>query len=46
MESVVIEVEPQGYAHIKEITDKVDINRITPMEALLLLSDIKDKLGD
>ncbi len=46
MESIVIEVEPQGYTLIKERLDKVDINQMTPLEALLVLGDIKRKLGD
>src|SRR5690554_428832 len=46
MESVVIEVEPPGYAFIKAALGKVDVNQMTPVEALLLLNEMKSKIGD
>jgi len=45
-ESILIEVEPKGYQETKELLDKVDINQMTPMEALMLLSELKEKMGD
>ena len=45
-ESVLIEVEPKGYQETKELLNKVDINQMTPMEALMLLNELKEKMGD
>ncbi|QIK69097.1 DNA mismatch repair protein MutS [Erysipelothrix sp. HDW6C] len=43
---VQIEVEPQGYATIKHKLQSVDVNQLTPLEALMFVSDLKKALGD
>lgn len=34
------------WTHIKELLEKTDINRLTPVEALMKLNELKGKLGD
>lgn len=40
-----VEVEPQGYAVIKDRLGRLDVNKITPIESLMLLSELKSLLG-
>ena len=34
------------WTHIKDLLEKTDINRLTPVEALMKLNELKSKLGD
>lgn len=43
--TVVIETQPQDYVQMKQLLERIDVNRITPLEALTIVSELK-KLGD
>lgn len=45
-EVVIVKSEPQDYTSAKNLINKIDINHVTPMEALTLLSELKNILGD
>ena len=36
-----VEVEPQGYSVLKDRLSRLDVNKITPIESLMLLSELK-----
>lgn len=42
-----VEVEPQGYGFVKQRLQGIDVNQLTPIEALMLVSELKKVLeGD
>ncbi len=41
-ESIIIETVPKSYTNLKNLLDKVNINQMTPVEALILLGQIKE----
>ena len=41
----IFQVEDEQWKEVKDILNSIDINTITPMEALLKLNQIKEKLG-
>ncbi|HZJ87103.1 MAG TPA: DNA mismatch repair protein MutS, partial [Erysipelothrix sp.] len=45
-ETMTIETEPKAYTNIKNRIGGLDINQMTPVEALILLQEIKSMMGD
>lgn len=45
-ESIIIETVPKAYTNLKHLLEQVNINQMTPMEALILLGEIKEGFKD
>ncbi|CAM2829559.1 DNA mismatch repair protein MutS [Erysipelothrix tonsillarum] len=41
-----VEIEPQGYSTVKNKIQSIDVNQLTPIEALMVLSELKAIIED
>jgi len=41
----IFDAHSEAFADIRRMLDGIDINRLTPVEALLKLSEVKNRLG-
>ncbi len=44
MQLSIFDAHSQTFAEIRDLLEKIDINRLTPVEALMKLNEVKDLL--